>query len=504
MMRVRRLAFASATLTAVAALTWDGGGGALADPCGMVPPVVQGMPDPIERVGAQRTYVFYHAGVETFVIRPGFRGKAEEFGMLIPFPTPPAIRKVPDNVFSHIAAAIDPPEVVINVNPPPPMAMPSTAAAGNSAPSSGLRVRQQNEVRVLRKEAVGMYEVAVLAAGSAQALARWMTQHKYKYPKGMDQPVNDYVKAGWCFVAVKTRVGPKSNVNPRPGMRKAQTGLPPGGSFTGHVQGMGFRFKTDGLVVPMRLSAFNKGRLRNVVYVLSPGPKRIKRIPQKYVMRQLPGWKIYRNLTRPLPLRIIGGTFKDLRPWHKSNLKQRRNPEPHNGLAAELFASDVLASRLRRLSHPFEEREKALLDIGERLGLRGAAVDALNAKVLAKARRKAVNNALRYVKQLSLTVVDGDFARDTVAKANLQFAWFRMPAARNNSKRYNARTMGPQNYNPPGVLYRGSLDAIDRDTRRAQRAPATTPRRFIATAALGSIGALGLALLLFARRRRRR
>ena len=45
---------------------------------------------------------------------------------------------------------------------------------------------QPDTVRVLREEAVGMYEVAVLEAGSAEALKRWMTQHKYKYPQGMD------------------------------------------------------------------------------------------------------------------------------------------------------------------------------------------------------------------------------------------------------------------------------------------------------------------------------
>ena len=64
---------------------------ALADPCGMVPPIYQGQGTPITRVGEQTTYVFYKDGVETFVIRPGFSGKVDEFGMLIPFPTPPAL-----------------------------------------------------------------------------------------------------------------------------------------------------------------------------------------------------------------------------------------------------------------------------------------------------------------------------------------------------------------------------------------------------------------------------
>ena len=49
----------------------------------------------------------------TFVIRPGFSGKVEEFGMLVPFPSPPALRKVPEDVFAQVAAAVDPPEVVV-------------------------------------------------------------------------------------------------------------------------------------------------------------------------------------------------------------------------------------------------------------------------------------------------------------------------------------------------------------------------------------------------------
>ena len=88
-------------------------GTALADPCGMVPPIYRGPGPAITRIGLQQTYVFYKDGIETFVIRPGFKGKVDNFGMLIPFPTPPAIRKVPDNIFAQVAAAVDPPEVVV-------------------------------------------------------------------------------------------------------------------------------------------------------------------------------------------------------------------------------------------------------------------------------------------------------------------------------------------------------------------------------------------------------
>ena len=63
--------------------------------------------------------MFYKDGVETFVIRPGFHGNVEEFGMLIPFPNPPALRKVPDAIFSQLANAVDPPEIVVYAYPQP-------------------------------------------------------------------------------------------------------------------------------------------------------------------------------------------------------------------------------------------------------------------------------------------------------------------------------------------------------------------------------------------------
>ncbi|MEK6237409.1 MAG: DUF2330 domain-containing protein, partial [Planctomycetales bacterium] len=228
-----------------------------ADPCGMVPPIYQGEGSPIVRVGEQTTYVFFQDGVEAFVIRPAFQGKVEEFGMLIPFPNPPSLRKVPDDVFPHIAAALDPPEVVVDLSPPPQPSAPAGAVFNSAAAptlQSGLAV---HHMRVIKKEAVGMYEVVVLEAGSSAALKKWMSDHGYQYPEGMDAVCDEYVALKWCFVAVKTKVGTKKGVDPRPAQRDVNNKLPAGSTFDGNVQAMGFRFKTDELVVPMRLSAFN-------------------------------------------------------------------------------------------------------------------------------------------------------------------------------------------------------------------------------------------------------
>ena len=358
---------------------------ASADPCGMVPPVYVGPATPIARTGDQNTFVFYKKGVETFVIHPGFKGKVGEFGMLIPFPAVPELRKVSDSIFPHVRAAIDPPEVIVYayrrkhrvlLGAPPPTKAP--ARPGLSVPT--------DKVRVVKEEAVGMYEVAVLEAGSAQALKKWMDDHGYKYPKGMGKACEDYVKIGWCFVAVKTKVSGKKAVDPKPGQRQVKAGLPNGASFDGHVQAMGFRFRTKRLVVPMRLSTFNEGDLHNIVYVLADKPQKIRSIPEEYVVRQISGDKLFKNVTEPLPVRVIGGNWKDVGAWQKRNLKQRRNPVPHNGAARDLFAADLLAVSTGQLSHPHEEKEKMLLRIGEALSLRGPAIDKLNEGALAERR----------------------------------------------------------------------------------------------------------------------
>jgi hypothetical protein len=448
---LRRLASAG-LLTALLPLV------AFADPCGMVPPIYVQDNSSLVRVGDQQTYVFYKDGIETFVIRPGFTGKVDDFGMLITFPTPPALRKVAEDIFPQIAAAIDPPEVVIDLRQ---RFLPGRSRGTASGPSSrakgGGLMLQRDEVRVLSEEAVGMYEVAVLEAGSAAALKRWMDDHKYKFPAGMEAVCDDYIELGWCFVAEKAKVGGKANVDPKPRMKGVDSKLPSGSTFDGHVQAMGFRFKTDKLILPMRLSAYNEGDLHNIVYLFTDGPKRIRSIPEEYVVRQLSGEDLLRNVTQPLPLRIIGGTEKDIPQWQLDSLPKRRDPAPHNGQAKELFASDLLAVSAGRLSHPFEEDEKMLLRIGEHFGLRGPEIDKPNLLALAEARDKAVKSALDDTKKMTMTIIDGDFPREVVGSQNLLFGEYHMPARRNTPEYYDAKTKKPT-AKREGVLKLGALD----------------------------------------------
>eukprot|EP01047_Picozoa_sp_COSAG01_P023872 COSAG01_NODE_1455_length_10254_cov_84.364057_4_plen_509_part_00 len=480
-----------------------------ADPCGMVPPIFTGDQSPITRIGLQKTYVFHKDGVETFVIRPGFSGNVDNFGMLIPFPNPPELRKVADDTFEQIANAIDPPEVVVDLR---------FKMQGNLAASFGGGVRfaesdralmmRKNSVQVLKEEAVGMYEVAVLTAGSAEALKKWMDKNSYKYPEGMDAVTADYISEGWCFVAVKTKVGDRGAVNPQPGQRRVKPGLPDGSVFDGNVQGMGFRFKSEELVVPMRLSAFNKGELRNVVYLLTDGPRKIRAIPEEYVVRQVSGIDLFNNVTRPLPLRIIGGTEKDIPEYRRKQLVKERDPESKNGVAKELFASDLLAVAYGTLSHGHEEQEKELLSIGEYFGLRGPAIDRKNATALKSDREKTVASGLELLESMTLTVVDGDFPREVLAKENLTFANYRMPRNLNNTLNYDAKRFGP-GLKKSGKRKVGSIDWNEVDsavvTRNERESEPTVENGLSATSYTSGIlffGFLGMLVLRRSRVRR--
>ncbi|MAD80251.1 MAG: hypothetical protein CMJ50_05315, partial [Planctomycetaceae bacterium] len=176
----------------------------------------------------------------------------------------------------------------------------------------------------------------------------------------------------------------------------------------------------------MRLSVHNSSDLHNIVYLLSDTPSKIRNIPEEFVRRQVSGMKLYDQLTQPLPLRIIGGTIHDVPAFRRRGLVAERDPQPHNGVAAELFASDVVAAKLRRLEIHSEAFEKDLLKINEALDLRGKEVDEDVRQLLFTERKRLVRAALKAIEDMTLTVIDGDFPRDVLARENLTFAEYHM------------------------------------------------------------------------------
>ena len=419
---------------------------AVSDPCGMVPPigVTTGL-GVLQRDGAQRTYVMHSNGVETLALRPGFIGNVDEFGMLIPFPSVPEIRKIDDATFAHIEGAIEPPKMTVNVMDYMPL--PSSAPQPRLERSTSDVAREEaplayNEVAVLKEEAIGMYQVAVLQAGSPKALGRWMEENEYQYPAGMDAVVADYVDESWCFVAIKAKVGGGPGVAPGPGLRSVNPDRPSGSSFDGFVQGMGFRFETPEPVVPMRLSVFNGEGPRNVVYMLTDKPVKMKDVPPDLVLRQLTGKQLHKNLTQPLEQVFVGGDPKTVAD-QLATLEPQRDPGLYNGVARDLFAGDLLALRSGQLSLAVEEEEKELLNISEALNLRGPEIDELHSSLMKTQRAIAVDGALDDIKEMHLSVIDGVLPSQVLASQNLVFETYSAPAGTGDDRRDPIAPEGP-------------------------------------------------------------
>ncbi|MGE0433644.1 MAG: hypothetical protein AB7S36_15415, partial [Planctomycetota bacterium] len=163
-------------------------------------------------------------------------------------------------------------------------------------------------------------------------------------------------------------------------------------------------------------------------------------MPEAFVRRQISGEELYRNVTAPLPVRVYGADDVNT-PEVQQAIKAvaaQRDPAPRNGLAKELFAFDLAAARSGQLAHPHEEQEKRLLDISERLDLRGPEIDHLHYAALAELRKQAGDAALTYLKGMTMTVIDGDFPREVIAQDNLQFISYTIPAEENTAMKYDA------------------------------------------------------------------
>ena len=402
---------------------------AWSDPCGMVPPISinpQHKDNSIARRGIQRTYVMHANGIETMALHPAFTGKIENFGMLIPFPSPPELYKIDDQTFAQLERAIDPPTLTVSYQK-------QEVFSGLGAGSGGLAgllgtkgVGRGNiglgGIISVREEALGMYQVAVIEAGSAKALKTWMNEHSYQFPSGMEEVTQEYVEEGWAFVAIKTKIGSKNNVEPKAGMRSVDTSFPQDASFEGYVQGMGFRFRTSEAVVPMRLSVFNGRDPHNIVYLFSDTKKKIKNVDQPNDQYYIAGTTLYENLTKPLDMEFQAGTYDELNATQQKQLESLRDPNLVLKAIRQLIQSDLMALRANALILRNEQQEKDFLAISESFELRGSQINTLHQEALEEQREKQTRNALEDLNSMHLSIFSGVLPNDLIQSENVHFS----------------------------------------------------------------------------------
>lgn len=186
----------------------------------------------IIRESGQKAVIFYEEGTETLVLSITFRGDAKDFGWVIPVPQKPEVSKGSDEIFTsleEITKKNDYYEIVPLMN----------------AIESG---RQQDSVTIIETKKIDYYDIAVLSATESQALAKWLSDNGYQYPKESAYILNDYINNNWYFVAVK--ISPEAA-----GATQVTSGLE-----EGHATPLKLVFKSDAIIYPLRISSIEANK----------------------------------------------------------------------------------------------------------------------------------------------------------------------------------------------------------------------------------------------------
>jgi hypothetical protein len=200
-----------------------------------------GGPDQIVEVdGDQRVFIYHRNGMEDLVLQASIRGDGSDFGMVLPLPAVPDIRKVERSFFDGLFE--------MTRTRRPQWAPEGRAAAGAKMMADNADLER---VEVLKKDVVGPFETVVLKAQKMEALNEWLTSHGYKVGDEDRALMQSYLDQKWFFVAVKVSVEGKAK------------------GFDGRAQPMGFRFRTDRIVLPTKMASSVPKGMSFTIYVVS-------------------------------------------------------------------------------------------------------------------------------------------------------------------------------------------------------------------------------------------
>jgi hypothetical protein len=189
----------------------------------------------------QKAILYWHAGREVMVLQVKYEGPAEEFGWMVPMPSQPEVDaiKPEDSPFAEISLYTQ------------QRLRWGLRSKGESA--------GEEQVAVLERKVAGVYDVAVLAATDAGALAGWLEEHGFAFPRERQDVLDHYVRKRWVYAAM--RIDPKQLAGDE--VRKLRTG---------QLQPVRFTFRTSRMVYPLHISSVNAGETEVLLYLLAQAP----------------------------------------------------------------------------------------------------------------------------------------------------------------------------------------------------------------------------------------
>lgn len=220
----------------------------------------------------QKAILLHDQGREDLILQVKYEGPAEEFGWLVPVPGLPEVRKGSMDCFYELSQ----------------LTQKHFPSASNftlgMAVTKGLG--DDNEVKVIKIETVGAYEVAVLAAGNATKLSQWLDANGFVFPKDKRPALNDYVKKNWYFVAI--RINPNQTGFTRlddwlkmSGLKKTISEPTRKQLANGELHPLVISFASKKCVFPLAISSINGKPSEVSLYVLSAEPLMSKTIFDK-------------------------------------------------------------------------------------------------------------------------------------------------------------------------------------------------------------------------------
>ena len=204
--------------------------------------------------------------VETFTVQPKFEGNAKDFGMVIPTPAKPKLDEMPRDFFKELAVY-----TVLKQRETPQSQLMGVGLGfgglggglggfggiGGGGFAGGMPAPPRKpEIKVVESGVVGSLDYKIIEAGRADDLYSWLKENKYSY-SGDEATLDFYVKKKWMFSVMK--------IDTMQMKRKKD------GTFTGEVTPTRFRFASDKLVYPLKITQLSvKAKTEALFYVQAP------------------------------------------------------------------------------------------------------------------------------------------------------------------------------------------------------------------------------------------
>lgn len=238
----------------------------------------------------QQAMIVYLNGLETLAIETRAKAAGDQIAWVVPLPAVPEVSPATTGTFPTLRAAcapkrMDVPGALVALLACMLIAILITLATPKRGPLFTLAVTiglvmlvvmllvpslgksrglSGNGVEVVDRSIVGSYEVSSINAATGDSIAEWLNTNGFAVLADASPALDAYTEEGWCFVACKLRRDDagESLLTPHP---------------------LVFRFKTDRVVYPMRLTgAANTGDLSLELYVFGNSEARVEGMETRY------------------------------------------------------------------------------------------------------------------------------------------------------------------------------------------------------------------------------